>query len=469
RRGCSLGAVRVLVDAGADLNRRDTIYDGTPLGWANYADQQENEGSRAKQYREIAAYLRQRGRGMRRRTERCTLAAAAGGPVVPIVPLLLLLVGAAAGCGGERAPDPEASAPTFRGRVDLAIGEIAGEEPYLFSRVSGIAQDERGRLFVAEWQANEIRTFDPSGDFLFRIGREGEGPGELRAPCCLGFDLEGRLWVRDNGNARYSVFELAGDSARFVTSVRMHHAAGNMWAPLTFDRRGRLIDVGVPAGLGSGIPGVLRLHTTLEGSLDSTVTIESPPPEEVGVHLVDRPTERGAARFFFYQPFGPRHLLAHGPRGAWAEAVSARYVVSLHPGEGAIVTITGPERPGPPLSAREREEAEASMAEDRRRAGVADLPFGIPDRKPPLRGLFFDATGRLWVEREVADGADREADVYAPDGALAGHYVWPAAVGPPPQPAWVGETVLVGVTRDSLDVPRVARVRFEEDPGGGSR
>jgi hypothetical protein len=46
----SLDAVRVLVGAGADRNARDRIYDGTPLGWAEYLH-----------HSAIAAYLRERG------------------------------------------------------------------------------------------------------------------------------------------------------------------------------------------------------------------------------------------------------------------------------------------------------------------------------------------------------------------------------------------------------------------------
>jgi peptide-methionine (S)-S-oxide reductase len=47
----SLDAVRVLVEAGANLSVRDTAYDATPIGWA--------EHSKGKQpYDEIAAYLR---------------------------------------------------------------------------------------------------------------------------------------------------------------------------------------------------------------------------------------------------------------------------------------------------------------------------------------------------------------------------------------------------------------------------
>jgi hypothetical protein len=47
----SLEAVKILVDAGANLGARDTAYDGTPLDWAEYS------GGKP-QYDAIAAYLR---------------------------------------------------------------------------------------------------------------------------------------------------------------------------------------------------------------------------------------------------------------------------------------------------------------------------------------------------------------------------------------------------------------------------
>jgi peptide-methionine (S)-S-oxide reductase len=46
----SLDAVKVLVEAGAALDRRDTVHGGTPLGWAEHAG-----------HAEIASYLRERG------------------------------------------------------------------------------------------------------------------------------------------------------------------------------------------------------------------------------------------------------------------------------------------------------------------------------------------------------------------------------------------------------------------------
>ena len=55
----NLDAVRVLVEAGADTTRTDTIYNASPLGWAEYAESQQKDAARAARYREIAAYLRE--------------------------------------------------------------------------------------------------------------------------------------------------------------------------------------------------------------------------------------------------------------------------------------------------------------------------------------------------------------------------------------------------------------------------
>lgn len=56
----SLEAVKVLVDAGADLTKKDTAWSGTPLGWAEHYRGEHQRDERGKHYAEIAAYLRDR-------------------------------------------------------------------------------------------------------------------------------------------------------------------------------------------------------------------------------------------------------------------------------------------------------------------------------------------------------------------------------------------------------------------------
>jgi hypothetical protein len=57
----SLDAVKVLVEAGAKLTTRDKAEDATPLGWAEYAATLPGATKEGKQFREIAAYLREQG------------------------------------------------------------------------------------------------------------------------------------------------------------------------------------------------------------------------------------------------------------------------------------------------------------------------------------------------------------------------------------------------------------------------
>ena len=57
----NLDAVRALVEAGADLNRRDTIYDATPAGLGVSIAAARDGRSGRETYRRIAAYLRENG------------------------------------------------------------------------------------------------------------------------------------------------------------------------------------------------------------------------------------------------------------------------------------------------------------------------------------------------------------------------------------------------------------------------
>jgi Ankyrin repeats (3 copies) len=53
----SLEAVKLLVEAGANLNATDKIYNGSPLGWTTHMQTEENDETRKKKYKEIENYL----------------------------------------------------------------------------------------------------------------------------------------------------------------------------------------------------------------------------------------------------------------------------------------------------------------------------------------------------------------------------------------------------------------------------
>jgi ankyrin repeat protein len=57
----SLDAVKLLAEAGASLNARDKMYDGTPLDWAKYMHRDENFDAVVRgNFKRIAAYLEEK-------------------------------------------------------------------------------------------------------------------------------------------------------------------------------------------------------------------------------------------------------------------------------------------------------------------------------------------------------------------------------------------------------------------------
>ena len=355
------------------------------------------------------------------------------------------------------APDPTTSpdVPIFEGTIDLEIGEIDGDDPYLFTYIGSIVEDDRGRVIVADIRTSEIRVFERDGRFAFRFGGPGEGPGELTEPCCLEFDPDGALWVRES--TRYSAFRLDSASAEYEGGLRSPNPSVVAMGPFTFGADGQLVDIGPVFGGEDGSVQV-RFHTRAGGGVD-TVILAGPERQHISQATVPRMFGNFQGIVYLNQPYGPTWVHAHAPGGAWAEAITSEYSINYHHPDGTVSRIEGPVFQGPALSPEERTGAQTQIDRELQRADITDHPFGIPDHKPPLAGMFFDRDGRLWIEKTVADGEQmREADVY--DGTtLAARYRWPYRVGAWPTP-WATESGLYGVTVDSLGVQRVARVRF---------
>ena len=349
--------------------------------------------------------------------------------------------------------------PTFEGTIDIEIGEIDGDDPYLFSGIQDVAADEQGRVIVADRQSIEIRVFEPDGTFAFHFGGPGEGPGEFGDLCCLQLAPDGEFWVRES--ARYSAFVLGSAGAEHQRILRTPHLGySGLMDPFTFDLEGNLVSVGPVRGDDDSSPGLTaRLRVHADGAVDTVLMADA---ERQSVSQATVPFERGTLRGLAYltQPFGPQWIHAHANGGTWAEAITSDYSINLHRPDGTVSVIEGFLLLGPPLSADERERAQESIDRDRDRTGVAIHPFRIPDRKPPLDDMFFDRAGRLWVVKTLATGETvREADVW--DGTtLVAHYRWPSRIRDYPTP-YATETALYGVTADTLGVERAARVRFE--------
>ena len=80
----------------------------------------------------------------------------------------------------------------------------------VLTRPTGIVRDpKRGRIYVADTHAHDIKVFDDEGRLLATWGQRGDGPGELNYPTHLAFSGS-MLIVCDSLNARVQGFDSEG-------------------------------------------------------------------------------------------------------------------------------------------------------------------------------------------------------------------------------------------------------------------
>ena len=349
------------------------------------------------------------------------------------------------------------AAPVLRGSVDLAIGSET-DERYLFANVMGIDVDRTGRIVVADLGEKSVRLFDPAGKFLFSIGRSGSGPGEYIDGCCARFAPDGDLWIRDMGNTRHVRFALEAGMAVERGVVRMSAANVGFRGEVAPLADGTIIDVVPRREPNKAALGFDLQQLAADGKVLRTVSTRTPPDDSLAMKVVELKQGNSQVLRYFYPPFPPLALFALSGTGEVAMAISSRYAVSLHAPDGStrhVIVKEGTARPA--LSAAERERAQRDVNRMREVSG-GKAAYDVPARKQPLRAIQFDVAGRLWVERAVADGAEREADVYDKSGKLVELRRWPANVSF--ANGYLGTDVAVGVRTDSLGVPQVVRVRF---------
>lgn len=120
-------------------------------------------------------------------------------------------VGVALGAGGDVLVADAALGKVFRlGRDGTPLGHFGGG---LLARPTGLARDAaRGRIYVADTHAHDIKVFDDAGKLLGVVGTRGEGEGELNFPTHLAFGGD-TLYVSDSINARVVKFDADGKPA----------------------------------------------------------------------------------------------------------------------------------------------------------------------------------------------------------------------------------------------------------------
>lgn len=308
-----------------------------------------------------------------------------GGSVLRVAIGAALVLSVPAGSSAQRVVHGARSDDHLRLVRELVIGENGGGPEYGFSGIWFAAAAADGGIFVSDGADGLVRKFDGRGRFRGFVGRIGSGPGEYRRMEGLAVVADTALVVLDRGNGRAVVFDTAG-SYRGAFSVRgggFHpHKVLIAMSDGTIGVRLR----GAPGGGSSalGVSSVFVRYRLSGQILDSTPV----PQEDLSGLVVGGGTAgpRGV--------FPARTVFAVLPQGGIATAHTNSYHIDVAPAgrsrfaiERSVASL--------PLAGREREEWQQVLNYLATR-GVR-VPE-LPRRKPPIRDLFADDDGRIWVE-----------------------------------------------------------------------
>lgn len=374
---------------------------------------------------------------------------------------------------------------------EVTIGTLEGEDAYMFGRINAIAVDDAGAIYVYDAQARALRKYGPDGEYLMTIGRAGQGPGEYRNPDSgLGILPDGRIVLRDPGNARFQLYTADGAPAGTVplrggymtTDPLVIDAEGGIYTPAILGAVGpdQPLQMGMVRYRPDGQPGDTVVQPTWGGEapLQLGDTVVQPkwgedPPELTAT------MEGGFSRRPV--PFAPRSVSAFSPIGQFLGGFSDRYALHVPQPDGRILRIERTVEPVP-VHPEEWERAERLTIRAMRRV-QSDWRWNgpsVPGTKPVFHAIQVGQDGRLWVAvsqpaepvpaDEIEEPDDdlppqrwREPlvyDVFEADGRYLGPVRVPAGFQPYPHPVFRGDHVWA-VVLGEFDVPTITRFRIE--------
>jgi hypothetical protein len=352
---------------------------------------------------------------------------------------------------------------------DVRIGDDETGEAYEFTVIIGVAVSPRGLVHVLQGGEAAVRVFDERGRHVRTIGRDGEGPGEFRAPGAFGF-LGDTLWVHDRSLRRVSYFAPDGAFLRAETPTplpvrRSPDDVVAIVSPAMLLPGGHAIGMGnynadaAARGLVRAVP---WLRLTRAGAVIDTlawVTIASP--------LALRSAQ---STTFMVQPFSsaPIAVVAASGRLVIVDRDAPEGGIAVHAisPNGDTLWTRRLEYAPVRLTGRVVDSVVTSLVTRLGRGSQAWTPAQIreamvvPQHLPSVSAVLPASDGSIWLRHEDFSPSTTYT-VLAGDGTPRATLSLPRSV----RPLWASANELWAAETGSDDVPLLVRYRVVKDQG----
>ena len=335
----------------------------------------------------------------------------------------------------------------------VEAGRIGGEpgSPGEILNPMMIDVDDEGRVYVVDRSPAAIKVYAPDGSLVRIIGRDGEGPGEYRAPFIA---IRGaRLAVHDPRLSRTSLFDTSG------TFIRSWASACCYWTQPAFDRAGRIV---IPLMSTEEATAVRYIRfDTLGRALDTLIVPQRGAPRTWVVE------EKGVRMMMVSVPLTPTTVHELDPDGGVFVAWSGAYdIVRSNTGRDTALILGRTWTPRPASPERRRGMIEAMIEQQRGDAARETLERtyrldDVPETLPAFNSFMLDRDGNLWVLTD-SDSTRTELDVFDRSGAFLGSVVAPFHISGYGPAAW-GRGALHVVAESEDGTPVVVRYRLVKE------
>jgi hypothetical protein len=321
-------------------------------------------------------------------------------------------------------------------------GDPENPDSYLQAPIPPL-MDEDGRLFVVDRDAHRIAVFDASGSYLTSIGREGDGPGDLRTPSRIRME-NGLLHVSSRAYPpRLTRFRTDGSVVDVRTAQAPIFGPIPSYLDMTPDGTGLLITGTLEAENGDGF--MTMAITTLSQDGDTLGVVSTP---RVTIHRLVEADIMGLRQHAFDIQFAPYPQILFLSPDQIVTASGQADEIRYHDLRGRLTRTVRTGIPAARVTEADRQRAlqlldEAVQLTEAEPAGPrADLTaaFARARREHPFFAepkarwdrMHVDDRGYLWLRAPsptAYSGLENQAHHYyliSPQGENLGSCTWPA-------------------------------------------
>lgn len=317
---------------------------------------------------------------------------------------------------------------------ELSIGEVEGDENYMFGQNIFFNTDEDGNFYVSDLATYRILKYNPDGKYLLSIGREGQGPGEFGSLSFIGFDKDKNIYTNDVVNNRISFFDKEG---KYLRQIRMTER----YPFVVFNSKNFIIANKRTISEEGNVQKLTHLYGLFDSEFNLVTElfkdeIEMPLPTGVDASSLGE----YIAKVFSISAFRPQVITALADNDSIYLGYPDKYEINVYSPEGKLVKKIN--RDSDPIPVRNKdkesfvkivsENLPAIITDDIKEKAFQNIKY--PKHKPAYQGLTLMENGWLAVIVDSVEDEYTLIDIFDQEGKYIAHFKTPV----PAEGIWAG-------------------------------